>query len=313
MRDPLLLALLALTGCIEPPPPRTLVVHAGAQRVVVQDGTITAIAPDTEATLPLVAGAVTIDAQALTLCPGHVEVATAPSELASVRAAVSWVAAELARGVTTLAVLDTELDKALALRRYVGTGRHRGPRIFVSGPRLVATAGPLLQTSGRRALRTVAEARLAVQDLAEAQVDVIRLEVATAADAVVACAALVEARVQEVRVIAVGGSALGLRCEGAEPPSFVCSLWGSDGDFDGCPVDLFSRSAVNAHALGLDDALGQVRVGFRADLVAVVSDSGTSGATQPPPSWVMLDGVVQHLGGPAWYAALVLTISRWLP
>ncbi|MEO1175309.1 MAG: hypothetical protein AAFX94_25135, partial [Myxococcota bacterium] len=45
----------------------------------------------------------------------------------------------LAEGYTSMALADQPLAESLAIREYVGTGRGRGPRIFVSGPELSRT------------------------------------------------------------------------------------------------------------------------------------------------------------------------------
>lgn len=294
-------ALVLLVAC-DQPPPRDVLVRAGRmdpgdggadgvdivarQRIWIREGLVVRIEEDSEPFESPMSTRV-VDGRRSLVKPGLADAVVAPPQLGSLRESIALVKAKLTAGVTTLAVLDTDLEVALALRRYVGTARHRGPRIFVSGPRLVVGADA---TAARRA----------VQKLAEAQVDVLSLAVTSSEHEAVACVAVDEARQQELRVIAANSRAESLRCPGSDLAP-LCPLEGASEDL-GCPREVEARSRHNVRALGLDDATGVVRAGFRADMV-VMGDAGVVEV-------VLLDGIVQIRTAPPWHAPMLLLAAR---
>ncbi|OGQ83428.1 MAG: hypothetical protein A2289_16420 [Deltaproteobacteria bacterium RIFOXYA12_FULL_58_15] len=217
-------------------PPRQLLIRAGrlidgtgaaAQSNVVvsiEDGLIRSILPDKNEPAP--AGVHVIDARTLTVMPGMVNahahlfsgggcdpgIGTGPSQ------AFRNLHAALRGGVTSIADLGAPVEFVTALRRHVGTGRHRGPRVFVSGPVLTAKDGYPIDFMGREAveqaavieIQTPMRARALVRDLDKAGVDLIKVglqersyngEPLNMMSEEVLCAIVDEAHQQELRVV----------------------------------------------------------------------------------------------------------------
>ncbi|MEL6760779.1 MAG: hypothetical protein AAFP04_10295, partial [Myxococcota bacterium] len=170
--------LLSVASCTSSPPEvvslevGTIVdreAPSGAHRVTLQRGQITEVAA--------VSGA--RDGR---IEPGEIAVWNRPG-LPSPDA----LTALLERGTTGLVLVNRPLADSLALREYVGTGRGRGPRLYVSGPEL-SSAYP-----GVSRLRF----RTAVQDAIALGVDFV--VVSADADDETVCTVIAEAKRQRGR------------------------------------------------------------------------------------------------------------------
>lgn len=344
-----------LLACGEPPP-RLVAVDAGRVldgsdaparthlRVIIEDGVITALQPRPGATMP--DGALVIEAEELTVMPGLIEPyaglgANVPCEGATSTA--RGLRQALSRGLVAMGEVSSTLDDALVIQRYVGTARHRGPRLLV---------GALL-----RGLAEPVAARAAVQQDAAREVDFVVLEPAEEA---AACAAVEEARRQDLRAAALATGSASLRgCApdvvlhgrapddalGAMPAGAravvvlprpiaaaeLARLGGATSGLGLCddldPVrhllepllraGMSARRALallshgNASALGLGEALGRLAVGYRADLVAVDGRPDEDPQALRRVRWVMLDGVVQEPARGGWLDGVLLTLHRW--
>lgn len=242
--------LSAMLGACKDPPPRELVVRAGRlidgtgtrartdMRVLIRDGEITAVEAD-EGALPT--GAAVVDARQWTVMPGlvdcHVHLMTSsactPGVGAGTGRAVRNLRAYARGGVTTVADLALPPAMAAGLRSYVGTARHRGPRVLVSGSMLTAKGGYLTTVNDGelvslgmvRELVNPDAARQAVRELAEGQMDLIKVALQsrnydqtplTILDRETLCALVDEAHIQSMRVaahaIAADGFEMGLDC-----------------------------------------------------------------------------------------------------
>lgn len=232
-------------------PPRRLVIHAGRvldgsgeaaqaqQRIVVQDGSIVSVEPDSDAP----AEGTELDARQLTVLPGlidaHTHVWNAPACTPGVgvglRQTVRNLHSYLRGGVTTVADLAGPTGTLLGTRRFVGTAVHRGPRLLVCGAALRAPGGyprlgqPADARSGLGLVRDVADAasaRLQVRELAAAGVDCIKVYLQEAnfdgsplpmLDRPTLCAIVHEAHRQKLRIyahaITEAAYALALACE----------------------------------------------------------------------------------------------------
>jgi len=230
----LVLIPLLLTGC-DDPPPREVVIRAGrlidgsgapvrhGVRVRIKDGEITAVEPD-DGTDNFGEGVGVLDAREATVMPGLVN---AHSHLfasgscthgidAGPSQAIRNLHTLLRGGVTTVADLGAPAAIAVALRRHVGTGRGRGPRVFVTGPMLTVKDGYPFDMFGADAVgvRVVSSkvgARAVVRQLAVAGVDAIKVAVQESGfngapqplfSGELLCAVVEEAHEQELRVLA---------------------------------------------------------------------------------------------------------------
>ncbi|MBI5510634.1 MAG: amidohydrolase family protein [Deltaproteobacteria bacterium] len=242
-------AVVAAACAVEAPP--SLVIRAGRVidgsgapardrvRILVKDGSIAALADDDDSPLP--AAAAVIDLGDLTLLPGLVN---AHAHLFSSGAcdpkldqgpfqALRNLHADLQAGVTTVADLGAPAPLAIALRRFVGTARHRGPRVLVSGPVLTAPGGYPIDFLGRELVDAKAVVELAgpeaavavVRGLAAEGVDFIKVALQEVSyngaplpllSPATLCATVKEAHRQELRVLAhaitARGYALALEC-----------------------------------------------------------------------------------------------------
>jgi imidazolonepropionase-like amidohydrolase len=231
--------LFLLLAACSTPPPRKLVVRAGklldgtggpaqtpaqtTMRVTILDGVIAAIEPDTgepPAELHVV------DLRNATVMPGlidaHLHVtgssACTPGVGVGLGQIVRNLHALVAGGITTAADLAEPLDVALGVRGWVGTARHRGPRLLVAGPMLTTSGGYLtdllhgeLVERGMVQVTDSPEQAIAhVQELAEAGVDLIKLgmqeynysrEPLKLPSAETVCAVVEEAHRQELRAV----------------------------------------------------------------------------------------------------------------
>jgi imidazolonepropionase-like amidohydrolase len=172
----LLLGAALAAACSAPPPPRLVVIRAGrlldgsgapAQqgvRITIDAGAISELARDDGGPLATDATREVIDARADTVMPGLVDVGAqleAPDcGQPSLGDHVHGLFAHLASGVTSVAGLRASARLAAGLRSYVGTARHRGPRLFVAGA--VTVGGELNEE---------AQMHDAVRELAERGVD----------------------------------------------------------------------------------------------------------------------------------------------
>lgn len=426
-RRAIVLALLVAAACSEPPP-GTLVVRAGrlldgtgapareAVRLTINEGSIVAIADDDGA--PAAPGEVVLDARDGTVLPGLINAnaglfRTCDGEHGGLREGVANLAALLRGGVTTVVDLGAPTQTALSLRRWVGTGRGRGPRVLVAGPRLVppgVAASSVRARLGRAGwVVEVADgnaAREQVRDLAEAGVDLVALALDTAGgdasaaggvavptfDAATVCAVVDEARVQKLRVAVLTNSAAALgtaldckvdaiahvllspvpselaarvaqarvpltpavrTASGGEPPDrpepgaaeLVASAGrlraagahlalGSDGTSCSRPSGslgsalqqlvatgmtpaqaIVAATSESARFAGLDDALGRLSVGYRADLLVVDGRPDERLPELGRVRAVVIDGIVQPLDGPRWWALPSAALERawaWL-
>lgn len=198
----------------------------------------------------------------------------------------------LQRGVTGLVVVDRPLADSLALREYVGTGRNRGPRLYVSGPEL-SSAYPGVS---RLHFRT------AVQDAIAVGVDFV--VVSADADEETVCTVIAEAKRQRGRswLWREGGGQRGNARRGGEThrsESAQPRLLKAD-----CSPDVVWPAATEqsdvVSALNLDDVLGRVAPGYRADLCRTTHHGLT----------VYIDGVRQRPAAP-WLASLRIAFARY--
>lgn len=234
----ILIALSLLVASCASMPPRELVVRAGrfidgtgapareGIRLRIRDGTIVAVERDVE---PFEAGddVAVIDARDLTVLPGlvnsHAHLFTAGACTAKIGAGVSQAVRNMHAltrgGITTVADLGAPAALAVALRRHVGTARHRGPRVMVAGPVITAPGGYPTDFLGRESVElgmvievaTVDEARAAVRRVAIADADLIKVGLQEIGydekplpllEGEVLCAVVDEAHKQEMRVVA---------------------------------------------------------------------------------------------------------------
>lgn len=237
-RTAIFLVLTLVAGCGSRPP-RNVVVRAGrlvdgsgapAQENViirVADGEIVAIEPDAGDAVEFGGATAVIDARDLTILPGLVNGHThlfsggacTVGTGAGVRQAVRNLHAFMRGGVTTVADLGAPAALAVALRRYVGTARGRGPRVMVSGPFITAPGGSSVRWLGPEMaeigkpveISSVFEARTTVREIADADVDQINVGLEDDSDegspqpvleGDVLCAVVDEAHKQEMRVVA---------------------------------------------------------------------------------------------------------------
>jgi imidazolonepropionase-like amidohydrolase len=148
--------------------------------------------------------------------------ACTPGVGAGIGQAVRNLHALMRGGVTTVADLGAPALQAVALRRYVGTARGRGPRLLVSGPPITAPGGAPTDPDGTGDHAAVSEvpsvfaARNAVRDIADADVDLIELGLLESGDdgemlpmleGEALCAAVDEAHRQEMRAVAYATTA----------------------------------------------------------------------------------------------------------
>ena len=162
-----LLIIAGLSACHKPPPPRDVVIRAGRlidvenevvlenQRITIHDGLITKIVNESEAPLP--EGALIVDAQKQTVMPGLIDahkkilgsLTCHPDEAlgSGPKQELESLYYMLRAGITTSTDANVPINNPVGLRNYSGTGRHRGPRLLVSGPPL---AGPGYYGGGDR-------------------------------------------------------------------------------------------------------------------------------------------------------------------
>lgn len=160
-------------------------------RLLIRDGRIIELAVDSEAPLP--DGVIVDELDGHYLIPGlfdsHVHIGgsagenTALAEMMPQRQ-VHDLQAYLGNGVTTIVSLTDNVSDLLRLRTAVGQGTMRAPNIFFAGASITAPGGhPAARFSGipglaqmlTRQVATPAEARAAVAELAEKQVDLVKL------------------------------------------------------------------------------------------------------------------------------------------
>lgn len=238
-----------LAACHELPS-RRLVLRAGVvieavsaevqtnMRIDIDDGKIVAIARDVGAPVP---PDITVhDLREFTVLPGlvnaHTHLFAAPACTPGLGAGVTQALRNLhalqRAGVTTVADLGAPLVMATGLRRYVGTARHRGPRVVVAGPALTVPGGFPRYVDFRgdenglvERVQTPQEARARIAQLVDGGVDLIKVvlrertidgrPLPTMSDDIL-CALVSEAHRQERRVVAHAttdeGYRLGLQC-----------------------------------------------------------------------------------------------------
>ena len=305
-------------------------------RILITDGVIEAI--DTDDERPLLADATVIDATGLSVLPGltspHARLVPlgagdskpAPSPIQ----AAHNLHALLRSGITSVADFGAPAPLAIALRQHVGTARNRGPRVFVAGPLLTASSIPPIDFLGRAAVasgmaREVANpeaATLAVRELAVLGVDFVAVDLeeyrpngflSPMLSEEVLCGIVKEARRQKLRVLAqastraaydeaaaCGVDALthdSLDPIGHTPPLEELKRLHETGL---TPLEALTLATQeNARILSLQDAVGQVRTGYRADIVGVFGrpDADLDNLTQV--ELVIVDGVVQRLDAPS--------------
>jgi len=189
-----------VSGCAGGPESGDLIIRAGRLfdgtgapvqsdvRILVRGGTIEGIEPDVGEPP---AGVRVLDARGMTVMPGlinaHLHLAGSGACTAGVGVGIGQMTrntyALLANGVTTAADLGAPIAVALALRRWSGTARSRGPRILVAGPMLTAPNGYLTDLAGGQLvdvgavwpIASVEEGRAAVRELSNRGVDFIKI------------------------------------------------------------------------------------------------------------------------------------------
>ncbi len=246
-------------------------------RIEIERGVITAIVRDEGQVPASSAELLVVDATAATVLPGLIDTHVVLEE-GSLSSAVDRLRALAARGVTTAALTGLTLDDAIGLRRYIGTARHRGPRLLVSGPMIELDAG-----ADPAATAALARAR------AVAGVDFLAVRLDTGFGArpgaeEALCALTAEAHLQKLRVLA--------EAETEEAAKIARA----------CKVDHLheERGAIPpAATLGLQDALGRLEVGFRADLLVVRGRPERGTVTR-----VFIDGIEQKSRAPSFWSYL---------
>jgi hypothetical protein len=361
--------VVLLAGCGDPPPAR-LVVRAGRlvdgsggpvrerQRLLVDQGSIVEIRDD-DGPLEDGPGVRILDARDATVLPGLVDTrirltgaGCEPGTRRGLSEAVADLDLLLRRGVTTAVDVGSPAKTAVALRRWTGTGRGRGPRLLVTGPAL-SLPGPASDDPEEAV-------RAAVRALADADLDLLALSPAPAADEApaLACTAVQEAHTQKLKVVVeaadAAGLAFALRC-GAEAVAGAPRVLPADGDAarlaasrllviatpgrppppagarvvlstgTGCAGPGASpREAVEAlvaagatpaaalvaatheaaRVVGLEDALGLLAPGYRADLLVVDGRPDEQPADLERIRAVVLDGLEQPLTPPGLLRSL---------
>lgn len=324
-------AILACLACDNLPPRRVIVragrlvdgsgaAAAGPTRLLIEDGTIVGIMPDD--TTPLPEGYTVVDATGLTVLPGLVDAHThllaggacTPGVGVGVLQAWRNLQGLVAAGVTTAADLASPTAVALGLRRYVGTARHRGPRLLVAGPMLTAAGGyltgiqngQLVDFGVVQPLADPAEARRVVQDLVDRGVDLIKIAVQEhdyngaplpPLDEATLCAAVDETHRQHLRIVAHAVSRLGYeRALACGVDALVHGL--ADPMPDALLADLVAKKTLVVPTLLVFDAplwgpkhlerlqtLAMARIltdNIRADLEAYAHADSQSGDVLPP-------------------------------
>ena len=296
------LLAISVVFCHEPVPPRHLPLRLHVQATLaatgarddhprmisIQDGEIAEVSPGEAAAGRATPPQGTVDARALVVTPGLAAIAMATS----LRASPAAIKRLLRLGITSLVVVDSTYREAIALRRFVGTARGMGPRIFVTGP----VAG-----EERNSMRNKAQARARTRRAADAQVDAMCLSPAWAsANPKLACSALAEAARHELRSFIL------------EPvPDLPCAvpvlLPQPTESFVGPAASITQRLHTSGEilaGLGLDGALGRVERGYRADLVGFSTTPCGNRMCLAEARLVLIDGVVQNLDPPPWYVSL---------
>ena len=230
------------------------------RRLRIERGLIVAVEIDDAAALP--ASVRLLDARGDTVRPGRVALGPALALPAGsglpATASLRALRTLLAAGVTSAALFDLPIPWGVALRRHVGTGRGRGPRLFVGA------APPSLPP------------RAAVQALLDADVDFM-LPTAAQLTAPTACALLAAGQRQGMGALThVAGAVQRLECTVQMPPG----------------PNLRRLTVAGVAALGMGDALGLLRPGFRADLLVLAGPPQAEAAAERVRA-VVLDGVVQ--------------------
>ena len=173
--------MCCLLGACHTRPPRQVKIRAGrlidgtggpVRRSIVvsiEDGLIVGLAPDTLGANP--PGAI-IDARRLTVLPGLIDAnaaifAPTDAPLWRLSSALRRARQLYWRGVTAAVSLAAPHHAVLTLRRYLGTGRHRGPRLFACGVGL--------NTDEPRPQRAAQKTRQHIRDVALAGFDCISL------------------------------------------------------------------------------------------------------------------------------------------
>jgi len=300
-----LLSFGLLCGCQSPP--TTVVIRAGRMldgtganvqhnmRVTVHEGTIVSVEPDSDALLPK--DALSIDARNHTLMPGlidtHVNVVGS-----SIFETARNLKSLMAMGVTTAVDLDTPLVAIVAVRAFVGTARHRGPRLMVAGSTIAR-------------LESVQAARTAAQALAAMDVDLVAVgdKLAPA----LLCTVIEEAHRHHLKVVSTYAAFLE-HCpldaqmhERAEPISKQL-----EGIVDGglsAHDALQIVTAKRAQLLGLQDALARIAVGYRADLITVEGRPDFDVGDIQKVRDVMIDGIVQNTSSPTMLDTALLGLE----
>lgn len=195
-------------------------------RVTVTNGLITEVIAD-EGALPAATPELAVlDAPQATLLPGLIDAHThlfgtpacTPGKGAGLEQVTRNLHSLVAAGITTVADLAGPPAAAVALRNWVGVGRHRGPRVLVAGAMLTTPQGymtdlhegELVKIGMARPLASPEEAREVVREMREADVDLIKvgLQASNYNDTPLAlmsketlCAAVEEAHRQELRLV----------------------------------------------------------------------------------------------------------------